>query len=131
MLLEGCEIFVLPSRSEPFGIVIIEAMACARPVVATAVGGIPEIVEQEKTGILVEPNNPPALAEGLRRVLTDNALQRSLAENAYASVMERFCSSHTGTAYETVFASLSGSLQAGPIDPPPQRRKAKQDVFTQ
>ena len=54
-LLHGCEVFVLPSRSEPFGIAIIEALACKKPVVATSVGGIPEIIENGKNGLLVSP----------------------------------------------------------------------------
>jgi glycosyltransferase involved in cell wall biosynthesis len=107
-LLQGCEILVLPSREEPFGIVIIEAMACKKPVVASLVGGIPEIIEHEKNGILVDPENPAALADGLRRVLLDSDLKRVLAENGYARVMERFCFTHNGSAYETAFTSLLG-----------------------
>src|SRR5262249_36480651 len=99
---------VLPSREELFGIVIIEAMSCKKPVVASSVGGIPEIIEHEKNGILVEPENPAALADGLRRVLLNNDLKRALAENGYSSVMERFCFTHTGSAYETAFTSLLG-----------------------
>ena len=75
---------VLPSRMEPFGIALIEAMACKAPVVATKVGGIPEIVEHEMSGILVEPENPEALTAGLRRVLTDHDLRNSIVENGYA-----------------------------------------------
>jgi L-malate glycosyltransferase len=107
-LLHGCETMVLPSRMEPFGIVLIEAMACKKPVVATAVGGIPEIIEHEKSGILVEPENPQALAAGLRRVLTDGDLSRTIAENGYSRVMERFCAAHNGAAYEKAFASILG-----------------------
>jgi glycosyltransferase involved in cell wall biosynthesis len=105
-LMHGCETLVLPSREEPFGIVIIEAMACKTPVVASAVGGIPEIIEPEISGILVEPENPQALTEALRRVLTNHDLRRTLAENGYARVMQRFCFTHTGAAYEGAFASL-------------------------
>jgi L-malate glycosyltransferase len=108
-LLHGCEILVVPSREESFGIAVIEAMACKKPVVASAVGGIPEIIEHEKSGILVEPENPVALAEGLRRLLTNSELKRSLAENGYSRVMEHFCFNRTGAAYETAFASLLDS----------------------
>lgn len=103
-----CEVLVLPSREESFGIAILEAMVCRKPVVATAVGGIPEIIEHEISGILVEPENPQALAEGLLRVLTDNALRKSIAENGYLRVLEHFSSSHTGAAYEKAFTSLLG-----------------------
>src|SRR5262245_29583590 len=107
-LLHGCEVVVLPSRDETFGIAVIEAMACKKPVVATKVGGIPEVIEHEVSGILMEPENPLALAEGIRRVLTNNHLKRTLAENGYARAMERFCFHHNGKAYEAAFASVLG-----------------------
>jgi glycosyltransferase involved in cell wall biosynthesis len=110
-LLQGCETMVLPSRMEPFGIVLIEAMACKKPVVATRVGGIPEIIEHEVSGILVEMENPQALTEGLRRVLTDGDLRKTVAENGYARVLERFCSTHNGEAYEKAFVSIMGFEQ--------------------
>jgi glycosyltransferase involved in cell wall biosynthesis len=113
-LLHGCETMVLPSRMEPFGIALIEAMACKAPVVATKVGGIPEIVEHEKSGILVEPENPEALTAGLRRALTDHDLRNSIAENGYARVLERFCSTHNGAAYLSAFASLLRSTPHSP-----------------
>jgi L-malate glycosyltransferase len=107
-LLRECELLVLPSREESFGIVLLEAMACKKPVVATAVGGIPEIVEHQKTGILVDPENPEALAAGIRRVLSDGDLRNRIAENGYSRVMERFCSTHNGAAYEQAFNSILG-----------------------
>ena len=105
-LLQGCEVFVLPSREEPFGIVLIEAMACRTPIVATAVGGIPEIVEHQKSGILVEPDNPAALTEGIRRVLRNSELRKTIADNGHSRVMERFCLVHNGTSYEKAFIAL-------------------------
>jgi glycosyltransferase involved in cell wall biosynthesis len=107
-LLHGCEIFVLPSRSEPFGIAIIEALACEKPVVATSVGGIPEIIEHGKNGILVAPDDPIALAEALRVLLINTDLRRRLAMNGHATVRERFCFEDTGDAYEAVFLDLLG-----------------------
>jgi len=116
-LLQGCELKVLPSRMEPFGIAIIEAMACRKPVVATESGGIPEIVEHEVSGILVEPDNPAALTAALRRVLADAGLRKTIAAKGYATVMERFCSVHNGAAYERTFASLLGVAQSTPQSP--------------
>jgi glycosyltransferase involved in cell wall biosynthesis len=108
-LLHDCELFVLPSRSEPFGIAIIEAMACKKPVVATSVGGIPEIIEHQKNGILVEPDNPDALAEALVTVLKDPTLQRVIAKNGFDTVQKQFGSANSGTAYEKVFTDLLNS----------------------
>jgi glycosyltransferase involved in cell wall biosynthesis len=122
-LMRGSEFLVLPSRMESFGIVLIEAMACKTPVVATNVGGIPEIVEHEINGILAEPQDPRALAAAMRRVLTDSALRTTIAENGYSTVMHRFCASHNGAAYVSAFNSLltrrctSHSTSTLPADP--------------
>jgi glycogen(starch) synthase len=67
-LFKGCAAFVLPSRHEPFGIVNLEAMAAARPVVASAVGGVPEFVEDGATGLLVPPEDSAALATAIGRL---------------------------------------------------------------
>jgi glycosyltransferase involved in cell wall biosynthesis len=105
-LMRGCEMLVLPSRMESFGIVLIEAMACRAPVVASNVGGIPEIVEHEVTGVLTEPESPSALTAAMRRVLTDPTLRTTIKENGYARVMQRFCATHNGTAYVDAFESV-------------------------
>jgi hypothetical protein len=63
----------VPSIKEGFGLAAVEAMALARPVIASNVGGLPEIVESGLTGLLVEPNNPDALAEAMTRVTKDRS----------------------------------------------------------
>ncbi len=105
-LLYGCEFLVLPSRSEPFGIVIIEAMACRKPVVATSVGGISEIIENGKSGILVEPDNPNSLCKAISSILEDEDYKARLAANGYARVCSNFLWQHTGKKYETLFSKL-------------------------
>ncbi len=72
-LYTDCEAFVCPSLYEPFGIINLEAMACGRPVVATTVGGIKEVVVDGVTGRLVPPSNPPRLAEAITEVVGDRA----------------------------------------------------------
>jgi D-inositol-3-phosphate glycosyltransferase len=69
-LMAAADVFVLPSREEPLGVVLLEAMACGTPVVASRVGGIPEIV-REGCGVLVEPDDAIALSDGIGRVLAD------------------------------------------------------------
>jgi len=61
--MNACDLFVLPSLRESFGVVQIEAMACGKPVVATRVGGVPEVITSEDHGLLVEPADPSDLAE--------------------------------------------------------------------
>jgi glycosyltransferase involved in cell wall biosynthesis len=68
-LMAQTDVFVLPSRAEPLGVVLLEAMACGTPVVASRVGGIPEIVT-EGCGVLVEPDDAAALAAGIEAVLS-------------------------------------------------------------
>jgi glycosyltransferase involved in cell wall biosynthesis len=68
-LMRHLDVLVLPSRSEPFGTVLAEAMAVGTPVVATRVDGLPEVVDDGVTGILVPPDDPPALAAAVLRVL--------------------------------------------------------------
>jgi len=99
-------VFVLPSRSEPFGIAIIEAMACEKPVISTKVGGIPEIIEHGRNGILIEPDDPKALTEALIMLIKDPELRFRLARNGYATVHKQFSSRNTGSTYEGVFEGL-------------------------
>jgi N-acetyl-alpha-D-glucosaminyl L-malate synthase BshA len=105
-LIRGCKVFVLPSRFETFGIVILEAMACKKPVVATTAGGIPEIIENGINGILVEPDDDKALAEALITVLKDENLRINIAVKGYSMVRERFRIDDTGMGYEDLFADL-------------------------
>jgi rhamnosyl/mannosyltransferase len=76
--------------NEPFGLVGLEAMACGKPVVAFARGGIPDWLEHEETGLLVPPKDVPALAAALRRLLEDGALARRLGEAGRRRARERF-----------------------------------------
>jgi glycosyltransferase involved in cell wall biosynthesis len=88
--LEHAKVFCLPSRAEPFGIAILEAGAYRRPVVASRVGGIPEIIVDDETGLLTEPGDPEGLAASLGRILSDPDLARSLGERLYGNVVENF-----------------------------------------
>jgi glycosyltransferase involved in cell wall biosynthesis len=105
-LLHGCELFVLPSRFETFGIAVLEAMACRKPVVATTAGGIPEIIKNSQNGILVEPDDPAALAEAMLLLLKDPGLQQTIAKNGRATVETKFRWESTGRAYEDAFSRL-------------------------
>lgn len=77
--MQKADVLVQPSVfDEPFGMPIVEGMACGLPIVASAVGGIPELIEDGRTGFLVERNEPAALADALVRLLANPAMARSL-----------------------------------------------------
>lgn len=78
-ILKTCDIFVLPSIKEAFGLVLLEAMAAQLPIVATNVGGIPEIIEDRKTGFLVPPQDSRALAQALLMLINNKALREKIA----------------------------------------------------
>lgn len=84
------DVFVLPSILEGFGIVLLEAMALHKPIVASHVGGIPEIVTNDETGILVPPKDSNALAMAIVRLLSDVSTRRRLGEAGRKIVEERF-----------------------------------------
>ncbi len=71
--MKGCELFVIPSRKEPFGIVAVEAFAAEKKVVAARVGGLPEIVHEDHGHRLVRPESVEGLAEGILSVLRGNS----------------------------------------------------------
>lgn len=89
-LLAGCTLLAAPSWSEGFPVAPLEAMAVRKPVVATEVGGTPELVLHGETGILVPPRNPLRLREAIAAVLGDPALAERLGGAGYERLRERF-----------------------------------------
>ena len=85
------DVAVLPSYREAQGLSVLEAMALSRPVVASAVGGIPEMVENGVSGVLVPPGDCDALAGGIVRLLTDHPFADTIARAGHDLVHERFC----------------------------------------
>ena len=73
-LLKTFDVFVMSSETEGLGTSILDAMACGKPVVGTSTGGIPEVVEDGVTGLLVEPRDPESLAHAITALLKDEAL---------------------------------------------------------
>lgn len=89
-LIAGCDVFCLPSLAEGLPLGVLDAMARGRPVVATAVGGTPEVVVDGETGFLVPPGDVEALADSLDRLLTDESLRRRAGEAGRARVEREF-----------------------------------------
>jgi glycosyltransferase involved in cell wall biosynthesis len=88
--LAACDIFVLPSLWEGLPLSILEAMAARKPVIATAIGGTPEIVAHRRTGLLVPAANSMALANAIRQLLSDAPLAERLAAAGHARVKQEF-----------------------------------------
>ena len=97
-------VFACPSVYEPFGLINLEAMACQTAVVASAVGGIVEVVEDGKTGLLVPPARPDALAEALNRVLANPALARAMGQAGRRRVEAHFSWASIAERTEQVYA---------------------------
>ena len=89
-VVKSSQVFVLPSRAESVPQSILEAFFLKIPVIASNVGGIPEIVTNNKTGLLIQPNNPVELLEKINYLLNNIEFCNTLANNAYDFVMKNF-----------------------------------------
>lgn len=115
-LLPVLDVFVLPSLLEGFGIAIVEAMAAGRPVVATAVGGIPEIVVHDETGVLVPPGNPIALAAAIEALLRDPDRARALGARGQRRAREKFSIELTVKRHEELYETLVAKRAGRPLE---------------
>jgi len=100
------DLFVLPSINEGFGVVLLEAMAMKCPIVATNVGGVPEVVLDGETGILVPPGDPVQLAGGIIRLLKDTSLALKMAECGYQRLKVCFDIRETVSKTEHLYKEL-------------------------
>ena len=109
-------VFVCPSVYEPFGLINLEAMACETPVVASAVGGILEVVEDGKTGVLVEPGRPDALVAPIRALLEDPARGRAMGRAGRRRVEAHFSwvsvATRTREVYQDAIADFARSAES-------------------
>ena len=101
--LAAADIFVLPSRSEAFPNAVLEAMAAGLPIVASGVGGILELIDDQRTGLLVPPGNPRALADRVCRLMADPASAAHLGEAARAQAKARYSFDRMVAAFEVVY----------------------------
>ncbi len=107
-ILSVADLFLLPSAQESFGLAALEAMACQVPVVASRVGGLPEIIEHGVTGYLHPPDDLAAMAESALTLLTDEERHRQIAAEGWATVQQRFCADEVVPRYETFYREVLG-----------------------
>ena len=100
------DLFVLPSLGEHFGRVLLEAMAMAKPVVATNAGGVPEIVVHGETGLLVPPGDAAAMAEAVMTLLQDPGFAARLGAAGRRRVASKFSLAHHAEAVETLYGEI-------------------------
>jgi glycosyltransferase involved in cell wall biosynthesis len=100
------DVFALPSRFEGFPLALLEALLARSAVVAGDVGSISEAVVDGKTGLLVPPDDPSALADAIRRLLAETGLRRQLGEQGRQLVLERFTAAHMTRAFESLYTEL-------------------------
>jgi glycosyltransferase involved in cell wall biosynthesis len=112
--MERADLFLLPSRSEPFGIVLLEAGAAGLPVVASRVGGIPELIEDGRTGLLLPPDDAVALEHAMRRVLTEPEMADRLALAWHDRVVSGWSWDRTCTLYLDAIASCAPLCEQSP-----------------
>jgi glycosyltransferase involved in cell wall biosynthesis len=116
--IKGFDLFVMSSVTEGLGTSLLDAMACARPIVATRAGGIPEIVEDGATGLLVPPRDHTALAAAIVRMLRDETMRRRMGEAGAIRVQERFTVERMAAATAAVYQRVAGKGHAADSSDP-------------
>jgi glycosyltransferase involved in cell wall biosynthesis len=108
-LLAAADVFVLPSRYEGNPMALMEAMAARKPVIATAVGGVPELLRENQHGLLVQPESPEKLAEAMISLASDRDARVRMGESAGEWARCHFTSSNMATAYMKLYRHLLGT----------------------
>ena len=107
-LLASADLFLLPSQSESFGLSALEALACGVPVVASRVGGLPEVVDDGVTGVLCDFGDVDAMAAASIRILRDRDRWQAMSAAAAADARARFSESDIVARYEAFYARTLG-----------------------
>ncbi len=112
-LLSLLDVFVLPSLSEGLSLALLEAMASGKPVVATRVGGNPELIDHGKTGFLIQPEDEKDLAAHLLNLLSDPGMMQQFGRQASERVREHFSMGQMVDRYRDLYARLSTAYNSG------------------
>src|SRR2546425_6237703 len=106
--LKSFDLFVMSSVTEGLGTSLLDAMACSRPIVATEAGGIPEVVENGVTGLLVPPRDHAAMADAIVTLINDQARRRQMGDAGFARVNDRFTVERMIAGTAAVYARVAG-----------------------
>jgi glycosyltransferase involved in cell wall biosynthesis len=110
--LKGFDLFVMSSVTEGLGTSLLDAMACSKAIVATQAGGMPEVVDEGRTGFLVAPRDHHTMARAIIRLLTDEPLRRQMGEAGFARVRERFTVERMVVETAAVYERVAGTPHA-------------------
>ncbi len=111
-LMKSFDLFAMSSITEGLGSAVLEAMACGRAVVATRAGGLPEVVVDNETGLLVPPHDDPALASAIARLLRDDARRQALGQAGRARVEQEFSAERMVAKTVEVYATFLAARRA-------------------
>ena len=114
-LLSAADVFLLPSAQESFGLAALEAMACEVPVVASNVGGLPEVIEHGVTGFLHAPEDLDGMAASAVALLRDPALHARVRQAAATRVRREYCAERVVPIYEAAYAKVIGGVAGHPL----------------
>ncbi len=107
-LLSAADLCVIPSRSESFSLLALEAMRAGTPVVATGVGGLPEVIKDGETGLLIEPDDPKALAEAILKLYNNEEMRKEFSRNGKVRFNQAFSIDKFYESYITEYSNLTG-----------------------
>jgi N-acetyl-alpha-D-glucosaminyl L-malate synthase BshA len=110
--LSAADLLLLPSQSESFGLTALEAMACEVPVIATRVGGVPEVVEDGGCGYLFEIGDVDGMSQAARRIIRDDSERERLGRRGREIAVSRFATERIIPQYEQLYERVAGDLVA-------------------
>lgn len=124
-IIAACDVVVMPSRWEGLPMALLEAMALEKPVVATNVGGIPNVIHDSENGLLVEAGNMAALEQKLNLILESKELRDRLAEQAKTTVLNHYSAKTVSIRYEELYDEVRKEIPSLQIVTPKSGRKGK------
>jgi len=119
--IKGFDLFAMSSVTEGLGTSLLDAMACRKAIVGTRTGGIPEVVEDQVNGLLVEPRDHHAMADAIIALLSDEPRRRAMGDSGFARVGERFTVERMVAQTAGVYARVGGTRRAADTASPSER----------